>query len=272
MSTTNFPYQTILLLGATSGIGYAMAERFLAEGRTVILVGRRQARLEQIAQKYSDKCKEGKLFWYTFDITKLDEIASWAAKITASHPTLDTLFLNSGIQRGFNFSKPAGVDLAMLQTELTTNYTAHIHLTHAFLPFLLAKSSEQQKTALIYVTSGLALVPLSRCPNYCASKAALHHFAVALRVHLEGTGVQVLEVMPPAVQTELHDKEFQPDIENGSEIGMPLADFVDETWAGLVQGSEDGEFPIGMAKAWHQAIEPVRRNLMKKLPQAPAAV
>lgn len=62
------------------------------------------------------------------------------------------------------------------------------------------------------------------------------------------------------------------DIENGSEIGMPLADFVDETWAGLVQGSEDGEFPIGMAKAWHQAIEPARRNLMKKLPQAPAAV
>lgn len=98
----------------------------------------------------------------------------------------------------------------MLQTELTTNYSAHIHLTHAFLPFLLAKSSDQQKTALIYVTSGLALVPLSRCPNYCASKAALHHFALALRVHLEGTGVQVLEVMPPAVQTELHDKEVQP--------------------------------------------------------------
>lgn len=86
MSTTNFPYQTILLLGATSGIGYAMAERFLAEGRTVILVGRRQARLEQIAQKYSDKCKEGKLFWYTFDITKLDEIASWAAKYAPHLP------------------------------------------------------------------------------------------------------------------------------------------------------------------------------------------
>lgn len=62
------------------------------------------------------------------------------------------------------------------------------------------------------------------------------------------------------------------DIENGRQIGMPLADFVDETWAGLVQGSENGEFPIGMAKGWHQAIEPVRRKLMNKLPQAPAAV
>ncbi|KAI5845640.1 hypothetical protein DFP73DRAFT_624286 [Morchella snyderi] len=234
MSNTHFPYQTILLLGATSGIGYAMAERFLAEGRTVILVGRRQARLEEAAQKHQEKCAEGKLFWYTFDITKLDEIASWAEK---AH-----------------------------------NYTAHIYLTHAFLPFLLGKSSEQQRAALIYVSSGLALIPLSRCPNYCASKAALHHFALGLRAHLEGTGVQVLEVIRPAVQTELHNKEYQPDIENGGEIGMPLADFVDETWARLVTGSEDGEFPIGQARVAHQDMEPVRRNHMKKLPQAPALV
>lgn len=71
-----------------------------------------------------------------------------------------------------------------------------------------------------------------RCPNYCASKAALHHFILVLREQLKnGPGnIQVIEIFPPAVQTELHDEKHQPDIKNGSQIGMPLKDF---TEAGL---------------------------------------
>lgn len=54
------------------------------------------------------------------------------------------------------------------------------------------------------------MVPLGRCPNYCATKAALHHFCISLRAHLKDTSVRVIEIMPPAVQTELHDEKYQP--------------------------------------------------------------
>jgi len=127
-------------------------------------------------------------------------------RVTKEHPDLDCVFLNTGIQRGFNFSKPSTVSMSLLQSELATNYTLHIYLTHAFLPFLLKK----QLSSLVYTTSGLALVPLPRCPNYCASKAALHQFIISLRLHLKDTGVHVLEIIPPAAQTELHDEEVQP--------------------------------------------------------------
>lgn len=128
-------------------------------------------------------------------------------RVTREHPDLDAVLINSGIQRGFDFSKPDTVDLAMFDTELVTNYTAPIYLTKAFTPFLKA---QDKPTALMYTTSGLALAPLGRCPGYCASKAALHSFCITLRSHLKDTGVRVIEILPPAVQTELHDEAVQP--------------------------------------------------------------
>ncbi len=85
----------------------------------------------------------------------------------------------------------------------------------------------KKNSALIYTSSGLGLVPLPRCPNYSASKAALHHFLICLRLHLKETSVRVMEIFPPAVQTELlvsyiafllgylltirrHDETYQP--------------------------------------------------------------
>jgi short-subunit dehydrogenase involved in D-alanine esterification of teichoic acids len=101
------------------------------------------------------------------------------------------------------------VDLGLFDTELVTNYTAPVHLTKAFLPSLIAQN---KPTALMYTTSGLAVVPLGRCPGYCATKAALHHFLIPLRTHLKETNVRVIEIAPPAVQTELHDEAVQPGI------------------------------------------------------------
>ena len=129
------------------------------------------------------------------------------------------MFLNSGIQRGFDFSKPESVDISTIQTEFTTNYLSYIALMKGFLPFLQSQKSE---TALIWyargpsqgahrykvnlrlsTTSGLALVPMVRCPNYCATKAALHMFVLALRKQLEGSNVKVIEIFPPAVQSKV---------------------------------------------------------------------
>ncbi|KAH7384509.1 short-chain dehydrogenase/ reductase-like protein [Pyrenochaeta sp. MPI-SDFR-AT-0127] len=195
-----------------------------------------------------------------FDITELDEIPKFVQDVTQKHPDLDSIILNSGIQRGFDFSKPETVDLNVLELEFKTNYLSYMHLTTAFIPFL---QKQDKETSLIYTTSGLALLPLPRCPNYCASKAALHHMILVLREQLRaGPGnIKVIEVFPPAVQTELHDAKHQPDIKNGAHIGMPLEEFTEEAWAKLVNGDE--QIPVGFVTKVFEAFEDKRQEMFK---------
>lgn len=113
----------------------------------------------------------------------------------------------------------------------------------AFLPHLVSLGQRGAPAAILVVTSGLALVPLPRCPNYCATKAALHHLAKSLRYQLQNdpktSHVRVVEILPPAVQTELH--ALQPELValGQANIGMPLADFIDETWEALDRWDPD---------------------------------
>jgi len=251
----SFPYKNVLVLGATSGIGLALAERMIENGIHVIAVGRRKENLESLQQKHG----KDKVSTFQFDITDLKAIPSCVEKVTKSHPTLDSVFLNSGIQRKVDFTRPDSIDLDLVETEFTTNYLSAIHLIKYFLPHL---QSSSRPTSLIFTTSGLALVPILRCPNYCASKAAMHHLILTLRAQLKHSSssknVKVIEILPPAVKTELHDAKHQPDIKNGGDIGMPLAEFLDEAWEGLSEGKED--VPIGMSKASYEGFEKERRK------------
>jgi short-subunit dehydrogenase involved in D-alanine esterification of teichoic acids len=236
-STMPFTYKKVLMVGATSGIGKALAERMLEDKIKVIVVGRRKENLDVLVSKYGPSF----CFPIVFDIAKLDDIPSFAAKIIHEHPDLDCVFLNAGIQRAHYFSKPETIDLSQINLEVTTNYLSFVHLTTAFLPHLQLLQSKTP-TCIVYVTSGLALLPVPRVSNYCATKAAIHHFILPLREELRGgfPNLKVIEVFPPAVQTELHDEKHQPDLKPGlgSKMGMPLAEFIDECSAGLENGDE----------------------------------
>lgn len=178
-----------------AGIGKALAERFIESGSYVIACGRRQANLDDLVHKHgSDKVST-----VAFDITQLDAIPAFASGITHKHADLDCVFLNSGIQRPLDFGRPESVDIDLVNTEFVTNYLSYLALTKAFLPFLQAKTSP---SGLIYTTSGLALVPITRCPNYCATKAAMHQFILILRKQLSKSQIKVIEIFPPAVQSE----------------------------------------------------------------------
>ncbi|PQE06957.1 short-chain dehydrogenase oxidoreductase protein [Rutstroemia sp. NJR-2017a WRK4] len=256
-----FPYKTILVLGATSGIGLALAEKFIAHGAHVIAVGRRQENLDELVRKHGKE----KVSAVAFDITRLGEIEGFVGSIIKSHPTLDSVFLNSGIQRGLDFTKPESIDLDNISLEMTTNYISYIHLAKYLLPHLQSLSTP---TSLIFTTSGLALVPITRCGNYCASKAALHHLIVVMREQMKnGPGnVKIIEIYPPAVQTELHDAKHQPDIKNGSSFGMPLDEFTESAWKGLMEGKDD--IPVGTSERAYEAFEVKRREIFGHMVQS----
>lgn len=250
----SYAYNKTLVVGATSGIGWALAEKIVQDGKQVIIVGRRKEKLDEFQQKYGSE----KVQCIVFDISKLEEIPDFVKEVTSKNADLDSVFLNAGIQRGFDFSKPETVDLSVLEMEFRTNYLSYIHLTTAFTPFLQKQNKE---TSFIYTTSGLALLPLPRCPNYCASKAALHHMILVLREQLRaGPGsIKVIEIFPPAVQTELHDEKHQPDIKDGRNIGMPLEEFTNEAWAGLTEGKE--QIPVGFVGKAFDAFENKRQEM-----------
>jgi short-subunit dehydrogenase involved in D-alanine esterification of teichoic acids len=228
MSITPFPYKRILLIGATSGIGKAMADRLVREGVKVIAVGRRKDRRDGFVQTHGkDKASAA-----PFDIAETEKIPRFASEITTAYPDLDCVFLNAGVQRRYDFSRPGSVDLARFDSEMKVNFTSAVALTHAFLPLLLSKPL----AGLIYTSSNLAIVPASPLPAYSASKAALNAFILCLRDQLRGTRMKVIELSPSVVQTELHDAEMGK--EAGRKFGMPVEAFTDLAYEGLAAGKD----------------------------------
>lgn len=198
-----------------------------------------------------------------FDITDLKRIPSFVESIGAKHADLDCVFLNSGMQRAVNWAEPDNIDLDAIDLEVLTNYTSYMHLTKALLPLLQKQAPKE--TALIYTTSGLALVPIAFCPNYCATKAALHHMILAMREQLRdaNSNVKIVEIFPPAVQTELHDFEMG---DKGKHVGMPLREFTEEAFAGLRKEGKEGEqIPIQMARNNFNSWEQERQRIFLKM-------
>ena len=254
------------MVGATSGIGEALSHVMARHGSFVIAVGRRQERLDAFVKQYGPS----KAASYSFDVTKMPNISAFAQQVIRDHPDLDFIAFNSGIQRGFNFAEPETVDLDLARLELDTNYTSCLLMSCAFLPHLKQRA-EHGPAAICFTTSGLAMSPISRCPNYCASKAAMHAWILCLRHQLKSlpSKVKVIELIPPAVQTELHDKKHQPDIEHGRAMGMPLDEFTDKAWTGLMQGKE--QIPIGTAEMFFapEGAETKRQMVFERMNPLP---
>ncbi|KIN01480.1 hypothetical protein OIDMADRAFT_199063 [Oidiodendron maius Zn] len=224
----DFQYKHVLMIGGTSGIGRAMADRLIKADAKVTAIGRRQDRLDDFVKSHGESKASG----VAFDITKLDEIPQFVIQVTQKYPDIDCVFLNAGVQRPHDFSKPEKMDLQAFFAETNVNFNSMVSLVHAFLPYLLNKTSE---TSFIFTGTNLAVIPACTMPAYSASKAALNSFVLCLRDQLRNSTVRVLEISPPAVQTELHDYMGE---EVGRKVGMPLDVFIEEAYNGLAAGND----------------------------------
>jgi len=182
---------TVLVTGGATGIGLALAERFLRAGSEVVICGRREEKLRDARAAYPG------LHIRVCDLATEEGRVSLARWITAEFPRLNILVNNAGVQLRMPLGEPERWDGA--RDEIAINLEAAIHLSMLLLPHL----REQPHPAIVNVTSGLAFVPLARVPVYCATKAALHSFTLSLRVQLAGTPIRVIEIIPPAVDTDL---------------------------------------------------------------------
>lgn len=208
----NMTGNTILITGGNSGIGRELAEVFHARGNQVIIVGRNRSTLDETVAANPGMTSA------VVDMEDGQGLQAFAAQVITDFPALNVVIANAGILRPENLLA-SPVDLAAMEAQITTNLLAPIRLIAHLLPHL----QTQQHAAILTVSSGLAFTPLAYTPTYSATKAAIHAYTQALRRQLQRTTVQVIELIPPMVATELQPgQSLDPS-------AMPLHDYISET-------------------------------------------
>ncbi|MFH7018505.1 SDR family oxidoreductase [Flavobacterium sp. FlaQc-47] len=184
----NLSNNKILITGGASGIGLGLTERFIQENNTVIICGRRESVLNEVKAKFPTV------------ITKVCDLAIEAERvalyewIAENHSDLNVLVNNAGIQK---WVSPTDADFfESAKTELATNIEAPLHLTSLFIQL-------KSLTTVMNVTSGLAFSPFAKIPVYSATKAFFRSFTISLRHILKEKNIEVIEIIPPALNTDL---------------------------------------------------------------------
>lgn len=226
----NITGNTILITGGGSGIGRGLAEAFHNEGNHVIIAGRRKQVLDEVVAANPGMSAE------VLDIENADAIKSFSEALIQKYPKLNAVLHNAGIMKNETLADGRTDDA---EATIATNLLGPIRLNAALLPHLL----KQPSATVLTVTSGLAYVPLSMTPTYCATKAAIHSWTQSLRFQLRDTPVKVIEIIPPYVQTEL-----MGDRQKNDPMAMPLADYLRETFAVLKDQPDVEEVIIDRVK------------------------
>jgi uncharacterized oxidoreductase len=223
----NLSNNKILITGGATGIGLGLTERFLRENNTVIICGRREASLNKVSEKFPAVITK------VCDVSNEEERIELLNWIETNHPDLNVLVNNAGIQNWMNISDDDFYEKA--NDEIAINITAPIHLTRLFLNLKSAN-------VVMNVTSGLAFVPFSKIPVYCATKAFLRSFTLSLRHQLKSTNTEVIEIIPPALNTDLGGKGIHND-------HPAVSDFVESIFKQLREGKIELTFGTSETRA-----------------------
>jgi len=219
----------ILITGGASGIGLGLTERFIRENNTVIICGRREAALNEVAARFPS------VITRVCDLSIADERQALYQWIQEEHSDLTVLVNNAGIQQWMSVADDDFFERA--KEEIQVNIEAPLHLASLFIKLPTLSS-------IINVTSGLAFVPLTKVPVYSATKAFFHSFTLSLRALVKPRGIEVIELIPPALNTDLGGKGLH-------DQAPPVSAFIDAIFEQLKQGKL--ELTFGFSEAMTKA-------------------
>ena len=217
--------QIVLITGGGSGIGIALAKKFLENKNTVIITGRNLAKLKKV------KAENPNLHIFQSDVTDDAEVRKLALDIQQKFNGLDVLINNAGVMNLVDAGNEEN-DLQKQMQEIEINYNSPIRLLHYFLPQL----KKSKNAVLVNTSSGLAYVPFAQAPVYSGTKSALHFWTKSIRTQLKPHNIKVVELMPPVVKTEIFDgievseADFKP---------IPPQKLADLFWKDYVNGKEE---------------------------------
>jgi len=223
----NISNNKILITGGASGIGLGLTERFVQENNTVIICGRRESVLKEVSDKFPSVITK---VCDLSDSTDREELYQW---ISEEHSDLSVLINNAGIQQHISVSDDDFFTRA--KEEITVNIEAPLHLASLFIKLPSLKS-------IINVTSGLAFVPFNKVPVYSATKAFFHSFTLSLRELVKNKGIEVIEMIPPALNTDLGGKGLH-------DYAPPVSDFINAVFEQMKEGKTELTFGFSEAMA-----------------------
>lgn len=218
MDTAN---RTVFIVGGTSGIGLGLARRFASAGSTVVVGGRHTEHIDDLET-------------VTIDVAEPDSILQARDRVLSEHPDLDVVVTMAGVMIPEDIRDPA--HLADAETTIRINLLGTIRVVDAFLPHLMSRADGD----IVTVSSGIGFLPFPLMPTYGASKAGVHSYTESLRAHLNGTGIRVTELIPPAVANAGQEK-LNP-------AALPLDDFLDEVMAIFAANPQPNEVIVEAAE------------------------
>lgn len=223
----------ILITGGASGIGLGLTERFVKENNTVIICGRRESVLKAVAEKFPS------VITRVCDLSVEAERIALFEWVSQNHSDLNVLVNNAGIQQWMKMDDKDFYQRA--KDEITTNIEAPLHLTSLFIQL---KSLD----TVMNVTSGLSFVPLTKTPVYSATKAFFHSFTLSAQHLLKAKNIEVIEIVPPALNTDLGGKGIH-------DAAPPVSDFIEAIFQQLKEGKTQLTFGFSEAMAKANADE-----------------
>lgn len=215
----------ILITGGASGIGLGLTEQFIKNNNTIIICGRRESQLKEVSKKFPA------IITKVCDLSNVEERTKLYQWINENHQDLSVLINNAGIQQWMSVSDANFYERA--EEEIAINIQAPVHLTHLFIQLPNLK-------AILNVSSGLSFVPLTKVPVYCATKAFIHSFTLSMRHLLTPKNIEVIEIIPPALNTDLGGKGLH-------DHAPPVQLFIDAVFKQLEEGKN--EITFGFSEA-----------------------
>lgn len=231
----NLSKNKILITGGATGIGFALAQRFIQNDNSVIICGRRESALQEASAKLPS------IITKSCNLAEADErvrLFKWIAK---DHSDVNVLINNAGIQQWMSVTDSNFFQRA--KEELAINIEAPLHLISLFLNL-------SSLNTIINVGSGLAFSPIAKVPVYCASKAFIHSFTLSLEFLLRSKNIEVIELIPPALNTDLGGKGIH-------DAAPPVTEFIETTFEQLKQGKSaiTYQFSEAMIKAGPEELQ-----------------